>query len=128
MRVLAGRVEFEPALCGQRRFPVLRIVEGCTRRLLGDGFIPGTLGCFPCQAGAGREIAAGERGLGRLQAGLGAARRRRRGRLAVGAGRTGAAAGHEENQQDCAHGAMESTGNADRHGGATIAEARRGLC
>ncbi len=86
MRVLAGRVDLQPAAGGQRGLLQLGVIERRARGLLGDRFVVRLLGRLAIHPGAGRIVAPVERGLGGGQAGLG------QHRVARGAGPAGAVA------------------------------------
>ncbi len=71
MRVLAGRVDLQPAVGGQRSLPQLGVIERRARGLLGDHLVVGALGGLAVQPRAGRIVAPVERGFRFGQAGLG---------------------------------------------------------
>ena len=71
MRVLAGRVDLQPAAGSERGLLQLGVIERRTRRLLGDGLVVGALGSFAVQPRAGGILAPAECGFSVGQAGLG---------------------------------------------------------
>ena len=124
MRVLAGRVEHQPAFCRQCRLPQLVMVEGHPRGLLGHLLILGALRRLAIGPGCLRQPACWQGGLCGCDRGL----RGGPGGRSGGEDRCGRRAGCDKPQRGDREAASASAGNADRHGPVTIAEARRGLC